>query len=85
MTTDDRVNWFPHPNPCSRPRLYLAYDSGTLGHPRDLPVELRLMPAAGGAALTLLSLFGVQGSLNVPCWSPDPRRFTFVRYLPAVS
>ena len=65
--------------------MQLSYDSGTLGHPRDLPVELRLMPAAGGAAQTLLSLFGGQGSLNVPCWPPDARRFAFVRYRPAVS
>ena len=85
MTHDDRVNWFPHPSPCGRHVLYLSYDSGTLGHPRDLPVELRLMPAAGGAARTLLSLFGGQGSLNVPCWSPDARRFAFVRYRPVVA
>ena len=85
MTDDDRVNWFPHPSPCGRHVLYLSYANGTIGHPRDCLVELRLMPTAGGAAQTLLSLFGGQGSLNVPCWSPDARCFAFVRYRPVAA
>lgn len=80
MTADERVNWFPHPSPDGRQVLYLAYESGTEGHPRDRDVELRIMPAGGGAALRLLKLFGGQGTINVPCWAPDARRFAFVRY-----
>jgi Tol biopolymer transport system component len=83
MTFDDRVNWFPHPSPCGRQVLYLSYPADTRGHPRDLDVELRLMPASGGEPRLLLALFGGQGSLNVPCWSPDSRHFAFVRYHPA--
>lgn len=83
MTRDARANWFPHPSPCGRHVLYLAYPAATKGHPRDLEVELRLIPATGGAPRTLLALFGGQGSLNVPCWSPQGRRFAFLRYRPA--
>ena len=37
--------------------------------------------ACGGRrGRTLLPLFGGQGSINVPCWAPDGRRFAFVRY-----
>jgi Tol biopolymer transport system component len=80
MTDDERVNWFPHPSPDGRSVLYLAYEPGVEGHPRDREVELRLMAPDGGSGRTLLALFGGQGSINVPCWSPDGRRFAFVRY-----
>jgi hypothetical protein len=40
------------------------------------------MPAAGGEPRVLLGLLGGQGTINVPCWAPDGRRFAFVRYLP---
>lgn len=82
MTDDERVNWFPHPSPDGKHILYLAYEGGTQGHPADRDVELRLMPSSGGAARVLLSLNGGQGTINVPCWSPDSRAFAFVRYEP---
>ncbi|MEO3997411.1 hypothetical protein [Mesorhizobium sp. CAU 1732] len=80
MTDDDRVNWFPHPSPDGASVLYLAYEPGTEGHPRDRDVELRMMDAAGGNIRTVVSLFGGQGSINVPCWAPDSRAFAYVRY-----
>jgi Tol biopolymer transport system component len=80
MTRDERVNWFPHPSPDGKHVLYLAYEKGIDGHPRDKNVELRLMPAAGGKPRTLLVLFGGQGSINVPCWEPSSRQFAFMRY-----
>ena len=85
MTNDPLVSWFPHPSPCGRHLLYLAYAPGTLNHPRDCDVTLRLMPAGGGGSRSLLVLFGGQGSINVPCWSPDGRRFAFVRYHPVTA
>jgi Tol biopolymer transport system component len=80
MTEENSVNWFPHPSPDGRHILYLAYEPGTEGHPRDRNVALRLMPAAGGTSTHLVTLLGGQGSINVPCWSPDSLRFAFVRY-----
>lgn len=80
MTDDARVNWFPHPSPDGTHVLYLAYEAGTEGHPANRDVQLRLMPAEGGAPRILFDLFGGQGTINVPCWSPDARHFAFVRY-----
>jgi len=80
MTHDERVNWFPHPSPDGAHVLYLAYETGVDGHPRDKHCELRLMGAAGGGHRTLVSLFGGQGTINVPCWAPDSKSFAFVRY-----
>ncbi|MBC7280990.1 hypothetical protein [Hoeflea sp.] len=80
MTADDRVNWFPHPSPDGRSVLYLSYQPGTEGHPRDRDVELRLLDLGDRSVRTLLDLFGGQGTINVPCWAPDGSRFAFVRY-----
>ncbi|GGL62923.1 TolB family protein [Wenxinia marina] len=80
MTHDGSDNWFPHPSPAGGEILYLAYEGGTEGHPRDREVELRMLDPRTGGTRTILSFFGGQGSINVPCWHPDGRRFAFVRY-----
>ena len=80
MTEDASVNWFPHPSPDGRHIVYLAYPEGTQGHPANLDVILRVMPAEGGAARDLVTLFGGQGTINVPSWGTDSRRFAFMRY-----
>ncbi len=85
MTDDERVNWFPHPSPDGRHILYIAFEGGTQGHPRDKHVELRLMASAGGKPQILLPLFGGQGTINVPCWAPDSSKFAFVRYAPETA
>ena len=80
MTREETVDWFPHPSPCGRHVVYLAYPPGTKGHPGGLEVALRLMPQDGGASRELIRLHGGQGTINVPSWSPDGERFAFVRY-----
>lgn len=82
MTGGETVDWFPHPSPDGRHVLYLAYPPGTKGHPGGLDVALRLMPQDGGEGHEILRLHGGQGTINVPCWSPDGRAFAFVRYEP---
>lgn len=82
MTNAERWHWFPHPSPDGQQVLYLTYDLGTEGHPRDKHVDLRLMPATGGKPQILTKLFGGQGTINVPCWSPDGTQFAFMAYDP---
>jgi len=74
-TFDERVNWFPHPSPAGDRVVYLSYPEGTLGHPADVSVELRMLDSD----LTI-PLFGGQGTINVPSWSPDGTRFAYVAY-----
>lgn len=81
MTDDDLVNWFPHPSPDGAHVLYLAYPAEIKGHPANLNVTLRVMPAGGGVPRDVVQLFGGQGTINVPCWAPDAKRFAFVRYV----
>lgn len=80
MTNDGFVNWFPHPSPDGKWVLYLAYPRDTEGHPRDKPVTLNLMPQGGGPARIVAAFNGGQGSINVPNWAPDGKRFAYVRY-----
>jgi len=36
------------------------------------------MPASGGVPKTIAYVFGGQGSMNVPSWSPDSKRIAFI-------
>jgi len=78
---DDHVNWFPHPSPCGRHVIYLAYPPGTQGHPANLAVSLWRMNPDGSGRQRLVSFTGGQGTMNVPNWAPDGSAFAYVRYL----
>ncbi|MGO8675607.1 MAG: TolB family protein [Limisphaerales bacterium] len=80
VTSDDLNNWFPHPSPDGKWLVFLSYERGVTGHPANQPVRLRLMPAAGGPIQELARLFGGQGTINVPSWSPDSKSVAFVSY-----
>lgn len=80
VTSDDFNNWFAHPSPDGKWIVFLSYDKGVTGHPANKPVRLRLMPLRGGQIQELARLFGGQGTMNVPSWSPDSRQVAFVSY-----
>lgn len=84
MTFDkDFHAWFPHISPDMNQVVYVAYHAGDLEPDEHLPdknVEIRMIPAAGGPPITLVKLFGGQGSMNVNSWSPDSSKFAFVSY-----
>ncbi|MCA1405195.1 TolB family protein [Ensifer sp. IC3342] len=82
ITDSPYGDWFPHPSPDGRHLLVLSYDGDVFDHPRDLDVRLRLMDPEGGNARVLFELFGGQGTMNVPNWSPTGEAFAFVRYQP---
>ena len=74
------ADWFPHPSPDGRWIVFLSYDGDVEGHPANKPVTLRIMSAAGGEPLVLATLFGGQGTINVPSWSPDSQSLAFASY-----
>jgi TolB protein len=80
MTSDDCNNWFAHPSPDGKWIVFLTYEKGVKGHPANQDVQLRLMSLADGKVSVLASLFGGQGTMNVPSWSPDSLRLAFVSY-----
>ncbi len=81
FTPDDEFgDWFPHPSPDGEWIVYVAYDKSVEGHPANKDVALRMMPADGGEPETVVTLFGGQGTINVPSWAPDSKEFAFVSY-----
>jgi Tol biopolymer transport system component len=80
LTFDSRVNWFPHFSPDGRHVAYLSYPEGTVGHPPDKHVLLRLMSPNGTEERGLAAFFGGQGTINVNSWAPDSKRLAFVSY-----
>ncbi len=80
VTSDAFNNWFPHPSPDGRWIVFVSFERDVEGHPANKDVSLRLMSLADGSIKTLAKLFGGQGTLNVPSWSPDSRNLAFVSY-----
>ena len=81
LTFDDRVNWFPHVSPNGTHLVYLSYPPGTIGHPADKEVFIRLMSADGlGRCENIDGFNGGQGTINVASWAPDSQSFAYVRY-----
>lgn len=79
LTDDERVNWFPHPAPDGRSIAYVSFPPGTLGHPADKDVIVRLRHD-DGTIRDLARVLGGQGTINVPSWEPDGARLAFVAY-----
>ncbi len=81
VTTDPNyADWFAHPSPDGKWLVFLSFDPTVKGHPANQNVTLRLMPAAGGKPKVIATLFGGQGTINVPSWSPDSKQVAFVSY-----
>src|ERR1700686_2711233 len=79
--SDDLNNWFPHISPDGQWMVFLTYETDVTGHPENKDVMLRLMSLSDKKITILAKLFGGQGTINVPSWSPDNKRLAFVSYL----
>jgi hypothetical protein len=81
QVTDDRFNnWFPHFSPDGRWIVFLSFPPEVApdDHPFYQRVYLQLMPAGGGDPRVIAYVYGGQGTINVPSWSPDSKRVAFV-------
>jgi TolB protein len=79
--SDELNNWFPHLSPDGQWMVFLTYSADVTGHPENKDVMLRLMSLADKKITVLARLFGGQGTINVPSWSPDSKQVALVSYM----
>ena len=80
ITNDEWNNWFPHVSPNGKYIVYIAFGNDVKpgDHPFYKHVSIRLMDLETRKVTVLAHLYGGQGTINVPSWSPDSKRFAFV-------
>ncbi|MBT8183256.1 MAG: PD40 domain-containing protein [Eudoraea sp.] len=82
LTTDVYNDWFAHPSPNGKWIVYITFGTEVPAnsHPANKDVMLRAMNLETGEIRVLAKLFGGQGTINVPSWSPDSKYVAFVSY-----
>jgi TolB protein len=80
VTDDELNNWFPHISPDGKWIVFISFQSDVdpEDHPFYKQVYLRRMPRAGGKPEVIAYVYGGQGTMNVPSWSPDGKQLAFI-------
>ena len=82
VTNDQKWNdWFPHFSPDGKWITIISYglDVEASNHPYYKHCMLRIMPVDGSAPPKVIAyVYGGQGTINVPSWSPDGTHVAFV-------
>jgi Tol biopolymer transport system component len=80
VTNDEFNNWFPHISPDGQSIMIISFpkDINPADHPYYKRVYLRVLPIGGGTPRVVAYVYGGQGTINVPSWSPDSTMVAFV-------
>jgi len=80
VTNDEFNNWFPHISPDGKWIVFVSFGNDVKpdDHPYYKHIYLRLMPVGGGNSKVIAYVYGGQGTMNVPSWSPDSKQIVFV-------
>lgn len=81
VTNGDFHDWFPHISPDGKWIAFISFlkEEVTSGdHPFYKHVYIRLMPITGGKPKVIAYVYGGQGTMNTPNWSPDSKYLAFI-------
>ncbi len=81
LTNDNYNNWFAHISPDGKWIVCITFLKDEVApddHPFYKHVYLRMMPVTGGPLQVIAYLYGGQGTINTPSWSPDSKKIAFV-------
>ncbi|CAN5480696.1 SMP-30/gluconolactonase/LRE family protein [soil metagenome] len=81
-TTGEFQDWFPHISPDGKWLLFISFLKEEVkldDHPFYKHVYLRMLPISGeGQPKVVAYIYGGQGTINTPSWSPDSKRVAFI-------
>lgn len=80
LTFDDYNDWFPHISPDKKWIVFISFpkDIDPGDHPFYKHCLIRIMPYEGGQPRVIGYIYGGQGTMNVPSWSPDSKKIAFI-------
>lgn len=81
VTKDSLNNWFPHISPDGKWVAFISFLPSEVvpnDHPFYKHVYIRVMPIEGGEPKVLAYVYGGQGTMNTPNWSPDSKQLAII-------
>jgi TolB protein len=81
VTNSEFNDWFPHISPDGKFIVYISFLQTEVkpdDHPFYRHVYLQRMPINGGKPEVIAYLYGGQGTINTPSFSPDGKKLAFV-------
>lgn len=82
ITNGEFNDWFPHISPDGKWIVFVSFLKDEVkadDHPFYKHVYLRMLPISGqGQPKVLAYVYGGQGTINTPSWSPDSKRVAFI-------
>jgi Tol biopolymer transport system component len=82
LTTGEFHDWFPHISPDGKWMVFMSFLKEEVkadDHPFYKHVYLRMLPVSGaGQPKVIAYIYGGQGTINTPSWSPDSKHLAFI-------
>ena len=75
-------DWFAHISPNGKEMVYISYPPSVPAnsHPHNQRVLMQLQATDSRQTKVLAYIYGGQGTMNVPSWSPDGSKIAFMSY-----